>query len=56
MLLAIGGAVVLCIALVTTLSMANPFAKRPAGMFSVAITTPYVGQGVQAGTAVCFTA
>jgi phospholipid/cholesterol/gamma-HCH transport system substrate-binding protein len=51
-LVVIGGAVALCIALVATLTVANPFTTRPAGMFSIAITTPYVGQGVQAGTAV----
>jgi phospholipid/cholesterol/gamma-HCH transport system substrate-binding protein len=51
-LLAIGGAVLLCIALAIFLVALNPFAGRAKGLFSVAITTPYVGQGVEAGTAV----
>jgi hypothetical protein len=51
-LLAIGGAVLLCIALAVALVVVDPFGGRPKGLFSVAITTPYVGQGVQTGTAV----
>jgi hypothetical protein len=51
-LLAIGGVVLLCIALAVALVVLDPFAGRAKGLFSVAITTPYVGQGVEAGTAV----
>jgi hypothetical protein len=51
-LMTIGGAVVACIAVTAALFVANPFGGRPEGTYSVAITTPYVGQGVQAGTAV----
>ncbi|WP_293002289.1 MlaD family protein [Mycobacterium sp.] len=52
MLLAIGSAVVLCIVLVITAFVVDPFGGRAKGLYSVAITTPYVGQGVHAGTAV----
>lgn len=48
----IGSVVVLCIALAVTLIVVNPFGGRPENEFSIAITTPYVGQGVEAGTAV----
>jgi hypothetical protein len=51
-LLAIGGALLLCIALAVSLSVLDPFGGRAKGLFSIAITTPYVGQGVEAGTAV----
>lgn len=51
-LLVIGSAVVLCIAIAVSGFVLNPFGGRPEGLFSVAITTPYVGQGVQSGTAV----
>lgn len=51
-LLGIGGGVVLLIVLALTISILNPFRGRPAGLYSIAITTPYVGQGVQRGTAV----
>jgi hypothetical protein len=51
-LLAIGGAVLVCIALAVALVVRDPFGGRAKGLFSVAITTPYVGQGVEAGTAV----
>ncbi len=51
-LTAIGAAVLLCIALTVTLVIVNPFGGRPKDLFSVAIMTPYVGQGVEAGTAV----
>lgn len=51
-LLGIGAGVVLVIVLALTLSVLNPFGGRPAGLYSVAITTPYVGQGVQEGTPV----
>ncbi|WP_245843410.1 MlaD family protein [Mycolicibacterium vulneris] len=52
MLLAIGGAVVLCIALAVGFAVLDPFGGRAKGLFSISITTPYVGQGVEAGTAV----
>jgi hypothetical protein len=51
-LMAVGAAVLLCIALGVSLIVIDPFHGRPKGAFSVAITTPYVGQGVEAGTAV----
>jgi hypothetical protein len=51
-LLAIGGAVLLCIALAVSLIVLDPFGGRAKGLFSVAMTTPYVGQGVEAGTAI----
>ena len=51
-LLAIGAVFVVCIAMVASMAVWNPFARRPETMMSIAITTPYVGQGVQAGTAV----
>ncbi|WP_284236181.1 MlaD family protein [Mycobacterium antarcticum] len=50
--MAIGAAVLLCGALVVSLIVWNPFGGRPEGLFSIAITTPYVGQGVEAGTVV----
>lgn len=50
-LLSIGSAVVLTIVGVLVLVLTNPFAGRGKGMYSVEILTPYVGQGVQAGTA-----
>jgi hypothetical protein len=51
-LLAIGGAVVLCIVLAACLILLGPFTGQPKDQLSVAITTQYVGQGVEAGTAV----
>jgi hypothetical protein len=51
-LLAIGLAIVLSIALAVSLTVVNPFGGRPKNEFSIAITTPYVGQGIEAGTAV----
>ncbi len=48
----IGTAVVLCIAAITLIVVWNPFGGRPADQFSITIDTPYVGQGVEAGTAV----
>jgi hypothetical protein len=51
-LLAIGLAIVLSIALAVSLIVFNPFGGRPKNEFSIAITTPYVGQGIEAGTAV----
>jgi hypothetical protein len=51
--LAITGTVVLlCTALVAFIVVANPFGGRPDDQFSIAINTPYVGQGIAAGTAV----
>ncbi len=52
MLLGIGGGVVLLIVVAIVLSVLDPFGGRAKGLYSVAITTPYVGQGVQEGTAV----
>jgi len=51
-LTAIGAAVLLCIALAVSLIVINPFGGRPKDQFAIAITTPYVGQGVEAGTAI----
>lgn len=51
-LTSIGLGVLLCIALVGLLVIANPFAGRPDDQFSIVINTPYVGQGVAAGTPV----
>lgn len=48
----IGGGVVLLIVVTIVLFMVNPFGGRADGVYSIAITTPYVGQGVQQGTAV----
>ncbi|MCX2712005.1 mammalian cell entry protein [Mycolicibacterium sp. J2] len=51
-LLSIGGAVVLCIAVAVSVVVVNPFGGRAEGVYSVVISTPYVGQGAEAGTAV----
>jgi hypothetical protein len=48
----IGTTVVLGIVLVTLFVVANPFSGRPDDQLSIAIDTPYVGQGVEDGTAV----
>lgn len=48
--MAVGAAVIFCLVLAVTLFVTNPFAGQPEGTFSVSITTPYVGQGVQTGT------
>lgn len=48
----IGAGVVLCIVLAVSLIVVNPFGGRTKDVLSVAITTPYVGQGVETGTAV----
>ncbi len=48
----IGLAVLLCIALVAILFNAKPFGGRGDDQLSVVINTPYVGQGVEAGTPV----
>jgi hypothetical protein len=47
-----GTVVLLCIALVAFFVVANPFGGRSDDHFSIAINTPYVGQGVAVGTAV----
>lgn len=51
-LLAIGCAVVLFVVLAVAFALLDPFGGRAKGLFSISITTPYVGQGVEAGTAV----
>ncbi|WP_240431370.1 MlaD family protein [Mycobacterium kyogaense] len=52
-MLAIAGTALLCVvALVALLITAGPFGGRPSGYLSIDIDTPYVGQGVEAGTAV----
>lgn len=51
-LLGIGSGVVLLIVLATVLAVLNPFGQRAKGLYSVTITTPYIGQGVKQGTAV----
>lgn len=51
-LIGVGGAVVLCIAVAIAFFVVDPFSGRAQGLFSIEITTPYVGQGVQAGTPV----
>ncbi|OBJ70558.1 MlaD family protein [Mycobacterium sp. 1274756.6] len=52
LLVAIGIVVALCAAIAMTLVVINPFNSRPPGTISVTIDSPYVGQGVAAGTAV----
>jgi hypothetical protein len=47
-----GMVMLLCVAVAVALVAINPFRGRPPGVFSVAIDTPYVGQGVADGTAV----
>lgn len=48
----IGVVLLMCVALACTVVVVRPFAGKPKDRFSIAITTPYVGQGVDAGTAV----
>jgi hypothetical protein len=48
----VGTAVVFVIVLAALLIVSNPFRGQPRDRISVAIDTPYVGQGVDAGTAV----
>jgi hypothetical protein len=48
----IGATVVLCIAVVTLAVVVNPFGGRAANQFSITVDTPFVGQGVEAGTAI----
>ncbi|OBJ42502.1 mammalian cell entry protein [Mycolicibacterium mucogenicum] len=50
--MAIGTAVLLCGILLVAIGLSNPFGGQPKDSLSVAITTPFVGQGVEAGTAV----
>jgi hypothetical protein len=47
----IGTAVLLCAVLAVLAVVVNPFGGRPPDRISVAIDTPYVGQGVESGTA-----
>jgi hypothetical protein len=49
-LLRVGFAVVLVVALAVAANFGLPFTRTPAGVISIAIQTPYVGQGVAAGT------
>jgi len=51
-LMSIGAVVVACLVLVVVLVLTNPFGGRPKGTYAVSIITPYVGQGVDTGTAV----
>lgn len=51
-LLSIGGAVLAGIVLAAYFIIVDPFGGRAKGLYSVVISTPYVGQGVEAGTAV----
>jgi hypothetical protein len=48
----IGGAVLLAVVAAVVAVLVNPFGGRPADRFTLTIDTPYVGQGVTAGTAV----
>lgn len=47
----IGAVLLFCCALVITLVVANPFRSRAADQMAVALTVPYLGQGVTDGTA-----
>jgi hypothetical protein len=49
-LLIIGTAMVVCCLAVFVVIVSNPFGGRPADQISVAIDSPYVGQGVSVGT------
>lgn len=47
----IGAAIVMvCVAVAAALFVVNPFGGRPKGEISIAIDTPYIGQGVATGT------
>jgi hypothetical protein len=48
----VGTAVLLCAIAAVVVIWVNPFGGRPADRLTVAIHTPYVGQGVQPGTVV----
>jgi hypothetical protein len=50
-LTAVGMAVAICAAAVSVVAFANPFGGRPEGQIAVVIESPYVGQGVDPGTA-----
>lgn len=50
--MSIGAAVVLCIVVAVSFFIVDPFGGRAKDLYSVVISTPYVGQGVQTGTAV----
>jgi hypothetical protein len=47
----VGAAVALCGIVAGYVIVSNPFGSRPPDQMSIAIDTPYVGQGVRAGTA-----
>jgi hypothetical protein len=47
----VGMSVLTCLAVVVALIVFNPFASRSADLLKVTIASPYVGEGVQAGTA-----
>lgn len=49
-LTAIGAAVAFCLVLGLVFAVTNPFGGRPEGQFTIAIATPFVGQGVDAGS------
>jgi hypothetical protein len=51
-LASIGLVVLLCVALVAFIVIANPFSGRPDEQFAITINSPFVGQGVEAGTAI----
>jgi hypothetical protein len=46
----VGAVVVLCCIVAAYLVITNPFGGRPTDQMSIAIDTPYVGQGVREGT------
>ncbi|MGN7780670.1 MlaD family protein [Mycolicibacterium sp. 22603] len=46
----VGAVLLSCCALVVTFLVVNPFRGRPADLMSVALTVPYLGQGVTDGT------
>jgi hypothetical protein len=48
----IGSAVLLCVVLAVVAAVVNPFGGRSPDQISVAIDTPYVGQGIEVGTEV----
>jgi hypothetical protein len=47
----VGMAVVICVAAVSVMAFAKPFAAHPKDQLAVVIESPYVGQGVDPGTA-----
>ncbi|WP_235848137.1 MCE family protein [Mycolicibacterium holsaticum] len=48
----IGTVAILCVVLAAVVAAAKPFSGRPSDRMTIAIETPYVGQGVEAGSAV----